>query len=109
RALDAALAAGGPLDPLDAGSAARLEAWVAGGVALSTDAVEIRLRSADPDDLTLREARLLGAADVVAHEAGVPEAVLLRARADAARVVLSASEPVPARAGLVVTVRAAGA
>ena len=68
---------------------------------------EIRMRSADPDDLTLREARLLGAADCVAHEPGVPEAVLLRARADAMRSPLSPGAPAPQRAGLVVTVRSA--
>ena len=73
---------------------------------MSTGAAEIRLRSPDPDDLTLREARLLGAADCVAHEPGVPEAVLLRARADAVRLALVEGEAPPERDGLVVTVRA---
>jgi len=67
---------------------------------------EIVLRSGDPDDLTLREARLLGSADVVAHEPGVPEAVLLRARADAARLVVGAGEELPRRPdGLIVRVK----
>ena len=46
----------------------------------------IRLRSGDPDDLTLREARLLGRADVVVADAGVPQTLLVRARADALRL-----------------------
>ncbi|MBC2668464.1 NAD(P)-dependent oxidoreductase [Novosphingobium piscinae] len=106
RALDAALAAGGPLDPLDPASAARLVDWAEGAEPMATAAAEIRLRSADPDDLTLRDARLLGAADCVAHEPDVAEAVLLRARADAVRWPLAPGEPAPVRDGLVVTVRA---
>jgi uroporphyrin-III C-methyltransferase/precorrin-2 dehydrogenase/sirohydrochlorin ferrochelatase len=106
RALDAALGEGGALDPLRADSADRLDAWLGGAADASPGgAVEIRLRSDDPEDLTLREARLLGSADVLAHEGGVPEAVLERARADAARVVLSAGEAPPERSGLVVILR----
>ncbi|HET9630574.1 MAG TPA: NAD(P)-dependent oxidoreductase [Novosphingobium sp.] len=107
RALDAALAAGGMLDPLDADSAGRLEQWLAdpasGQVA---GLVEIALGSADPDDLTLRQSRLLGSADLVVHEPGVPEAVLLRARADAVRKTLHSGEQVSENVGLVVLVRA---
>lgn len=107
RALDAALAAGGPLDPLDPGSAARLDSWVADPAAGEGARVaEIILRSADPDDLTLREARLLGSADCVAHEPDVPGAVLLRARADAERRALVKGEAPGVRNGLVVVVRA---
>ena len=68
--------------------------------------VEIRLRSSDPEDLTLREARLLGSADVLAYEPGVPVEVLDRARADAVRVALDAAGVAPAGAGLVVVLRA---
>ena len=46
----------------------------------------ITLASADPEDLTLREARLLGSADVIVHDPHVPAAILDRARADAMRV-----------------------
>ena len=67
--------------------------------------IEITLRSSDPDDLSLREARLLGSADLLAHEAGVPEVILNRARADAARLALAPGEAVPARNGLVVVLR----
>jgi uroporphyrin-III C-methyltransferase / precorrin-2 dehydrogenase / sirohydrochlorin ferrochelatase len=47
--------------------------------------VTIRLRSPDPDDLTLREARLIGQADRLYHAADAPPAILARARADAER------------------------
>ena len=84
RALAAALAAGGPLDPFAPSDAA---AWLADPAAPTPDTVEtIVLRSADPDDLTLREARLLASADRVFHAADAPAAILDRARADAARI-----------------------
>jgi uroporphyrin-III C-methyltransferase/precorrin-2 dehydrogenase/sirohydrochlorin ferrochelatase len=51
--------------------------------------VTIALRSADPDDLTIREARLLGQADRIYHAADMPAAILDRARADAARIMAS--------------------
>lgn len=104
RALDAALTAGCVLDPLDEASADRVGDWLDGAPTAAGGVVEIRLRSADPEDLTLREARLLGSADVLAHEAGVPAAVLDRARADARRVTMAAGA-VPDVAGLVVVVR----
>ncbi|WP_174549194.1 precorrin-2 dehydrogenase/sirohydrochlorin ferrochelatase family protein [Novosphingobium rosa] len=89
RALDVALSAGGLLDPLNADASA-VTAWLddpAAGAAAGV--VEIRLRSSDPDDLTLREARLLGSADVVCHEPDVATAVLDRARADALRQLVA--------------------
>jgi uroporphyrin-III C-methyltransferase/precorrin-2 dehydrogenase/sirohydrochlorin ferrochelatase len=46
------------------------------------------LFSDDPDDLTLRQARRLGAADLILHDPDVPPAILNRARADAVRRVL---------------------
>jgi len=67
---------------------------------------EIVLQSDDPDDLTLRQARLLGSADLVAHEPGVAEAILLRARADAGRKVLKRGEKLADESGLVVVLRA---
>lgn len=107
RALDAALAPGGVLDPLDGGSADRVPQWLAGAIA-ATDAVhEARLASNDPDELTLRAARLLGTADAVVHEPGIAEAILLRARADAVRVAVGAGEGLPAGlSGTVVVLRA---
>jgi len=65
----------------------------------------IRLRSADPDDLTLREARWLADADWLVAGPDAPPAILARARADAGR---SATPPAEA-AGLVVTLIAPGA
>ena len=83
RALGAAMAAGGPLDPL----AAEMTAadWLAAPAEPAVGRVRIVLHSDDPDDLTLREARALANADCVLHGADVPVAVLDRARADAVR------------------------
>lgn len=105
RALDAALAAGGLLDPLDPVSATRLDDWLEGAAQGSSEPIEIQLRSADPDDLTLREARALGSADLVAHEPSIPDAVLLRARADAVRRLIGAGEGAPPAPGLTVVLR----
>jgi uroporphyrin-III C-methyltransferase/precorrin-2 dehydrogenase/sirohydrochlorin ferrochelatase len=106
RALDGALAAGGVLDPLR-GDADAVAQWVsdpAAGVAAGV--VEITLRSADPEDLTLREARLLGSADLICHEPGVGDAVLDRARADAARRLIAVGAVVEAQStGLCIVIR----
>ena len=85
RALGAALAPGGALDPIRA-SADAVPAWLAGVGEAESITVTIRLRSPDPDDLTLREARLLGLADRIYVGADVPPAILDRARADAVRI-----------------------
>ncbi|MCP5395899.1 MAG: siroheme synthase [Sphingomonadaceae bacterium] len=88
RALDSALGEGGALDVLSASSAERVDAWLeTPEAAPEAQTVTITLTSDDPDDLTLREARLLGMADVVVHDARVPESILCRARADAIRVL----------------------
>ena len=101
RALDAAMAEGGPLDPL--GNAAATDIAAALGDDDRTAAtVTIDLRSDDPDDLTLREARWLARADRLVHAVDVPAAILDRARRDALRVV---AEDAPAAPGLTVIVR----
>lgn len=88
RAVDAGLREGGPLDPFDPASFQRVDGWVAGDDAPRTGAlVEITLTSPDPEDLTLRQARWLGEADVLLLDGAVPPAILARARADAARCV----------------------
>ncbi|KQN24865.1 siroheme synthase [Sphingomonas sp. Leaf33] len=89
RAIGAALAPGGPLDPL--GDPIAVERWLAdaGTVASRVEAVHV---TDDPDALTLRDARLFALADRVHHAADVSSAVLDRARADAVRV----AAPVPA-------------
>ncbi len=85
RAIGAALSPGGALDPLGPGPVpADPVATMAKDRSPRT--VRIALRSADPDDLTLREARWLAAADRVIHDGTVPPAILDRARADAARL-----------------------
>jgi uroporphyrin-III C-methyltransferase/precorrin-2 dehydrogenase/sirohydrochlorin ferrochelatase len=98
RAIDAALAEGGPLDPLVPHIPDAVQRWLATGAAVSPgDTLEtIALFSADPDDLTLRAARLLGLADTIYHLPDVPAAILDRARADAARIACTAPPANPA-------------
>ena len=87
RAVDAALREGGMLDPFAGNSHERVAAWLAGDAAAAEPCAvfDITLTSADPEDLTLRQARLLGEADVLWLDGDVPAAILARARADAAR------------------------
>ncbi|WP_345725652.1 siroheme synthase [Qipengyuania proteolytica] len=94
RALDEALGEGGALDPFAATDAGSVAAWLAGNRAVADSEVfEFTLTSDDPEDLTLRQARALGKADTVLHDAEVAEAILIRARADATRIVLPAEAP----------------
>ncbi|MGN7931056.1 NAD(P)-dependent oxidoreductase [Sphingopyxis sp. 22461] len=91
RAIDAALASGGALDPLGTDAADKVERWLASETPSQPSRLEtITLASADPDDLTLRAARLLGEADHIFHPADVPAAILDRARADAVRHIADA-------------------
>ncbi|MEL1250864.1 precorrin-2 dehydrogenase/sirohydrochlorin ferrochelatase family protein [Aurantiacibacter gilvus] len=106
RALDAALDEGGPLDVMASGGAGRVEGWLANPEAADGDAVhEFTLTSQDPEDLTIRQARLLGCADAVIADPAVSPAILDRARADAARLVLPYAGEQPG--GLVVILRSA--
>ncbi len=101
RALGAALASSGPLDPItaDADAVAR---WLGSDATASPGRIEhVTLQSSDPDELTLRTARLLARADTVVHHADVPPAILDRARADAVRMV-GDDVPDPAPPGLTV-------
>lgn len=94
HALDAALAPGGPLDPLVEGGAARVPAWLAEpGAPATNERVVVTVAGDDPDELTLRQARLLGSADCILFEPGVPAAILDRARADAVRLPLPHDGP----------------
>lgn len=97
-AIDAALAPGGALDPM--GAAGSVDAWLEGGVAAVGGLVRISLRSDDPDDLSLREARLLGRADRIYHRRDIPLPILARARADAVRIAAD-GPPETVEAGLV--------
>lgn len=93
RALDAALEAGGALDPFAIHGADAVEHWIAGASAAPEGRHVIELTSPDPDDLTLRQARLLGQADALIVDASVPPAILSRARADARRLQPGDPEP----------------
>ncbi|MFA6123385.1 bifunctional precorrin-2 dehydrogenase/sirohydrochlorin ferrochelatase [Sphingomonas sp.] len=89
RALGAAFAQGGALDPLVAGPEA-VEPWLRTPAAQGDRLVSITLVSDDPDDLTLAQARALALADRIYLSATVPPAILDRARADAVRIVCAA-------------------
>lgn len=91
RAIGAALALGGPLDPLADPMA--VEDWLANAGTV-VRRLETLVVTDDPDTLTLRDARLLALADRIHHAPDVAPAILDRARADAVRV----AGPVPADA-----------
>ncbi|MDM7956750.1 NAD(P)-dependent oxidoreductase [Blastomonas sp.] len=96
RAIDAALAPGGALDPLSDLGADAVAHWIDGnGVSVSAGLYEIVIGSPDPDDLTLRQVRLLGSADLVLHPHDMPAAILARARADAAMRIANADQGTP--------------
>jgi uroporphyrin-III C-methyltransferase / precorrin-2 dehydrogenase / sirohydrochlorin ferrochelatase len=97
RAIDAALMPGAPLDPFADGAAARVAGWLAADADAHVSGVlhHIMLTSADPDDLTLRQARWLASADHLCHTNAVPTAILDRARADATRTFCAAAPPAP--------------
>ena len=92
RAVDDAMREGGLLDPFDDASHTRIEHWLAQDTDNAPREETVQLRSLDPDDLTLREARWLGLADSVLHD-GVPADILARARADAERGSLGDPSP----------------
>lgn len=104
RALDEALGEGGPLDPLMPGGADRIGSWLDGAADQSADETHtFTLGSDDPEDLTIRQARLLGSADAVIADPDIPAAILERARADAQRLTIPHDGPVPG--GLVVVLK----
>ena len=105
RAVDAALGEGGMLDPLAADAHERVGDWLdSRGTQEGGRTVTITLASDDPEDLTLRQARLLGLADTIVHDEAVPAAILARARADAERVALPYEAP---EKGLTIFLRSA--
>lgn len=96
RALGDALAEGGTLDPLAEHDPEAVDLWLsAGGSVPANRLVHIALSSADPDDLSLRQARALAAAERIFHRADVPTAILNRARADAVRIACDAAPADP--------------
>lgn len=101
KAIDAALGEGAPLDPLASQSEGAVADWLKDGAFTKANAlVHVALSSDDPDDLTLRQARLLGQADHIFYTGLVPGAILNRARADATRTLGAVPESIPS--GLVV-------
>ncbi|MEL7188382.1 MAG: siroheme synthase [Pseudomonadota bacterium] len=100
RAIDEALREGGGLDALAPSSAERAEEWAeasrakdnqAGEGAAAAGTADFTLTSEDPEDLTLRQSRLLGEADIVCTHGEVSPEILARARADAIRVACDLS------------------
>lgn len=84
RAIDLALLEGGVLDPLTQSSGDRVETWLnAKSQFMETGEFTLRVSSNDPDDLTLKQVRLLGAADTVYYDSRISQEVLNRIRADA--------------------------
>lgn len=96
RAIDAALDPGGALDPFGDRLDDAVERWLDGAQpAIARATIHIELRSADPDDLSLAEARWLGRADTIYHDPGVADAILQRARADATCIAGRPPEKLP--------------
>ncbi|WP_443969538.1 NAD(P)-dependent oxidoreductase [Sphingobium sp. CR28] len=107
RALGEVLAPGGLLDPL--GGIYEVDEWLESGHARSAAQLyTLGLRSSDPEDLTLRDVRMLGLADRIVHPAETPAAILDRARADAARIVSEMADEWWDMPGLTVFIDMAG-
>ncbi|MEO1044424.1 MAG: siroheme synthase [Pseudomonadota bacterium] len=84
RVIDAALSEGGTLDPLGDAGPDDIVGWMRqDGPGSSGGEYDILLTSHDPDDLTLRQARLLAGADLVLLHGDVMAEIQARIRADA--------------------------
>lgn len=96
RLLGDALAPGGALDPMLEHEQEAVTLWLtAGAVPPEPRLLHFTLTSPDPDDLTLRQARALAAAERIFHRADVPTPILDRARADAVRILCDAAPADP--------------
>ena len=96
KAIDDALSEAGILDPLSDIDEPAISDWLTQSDSKRPDGViELTLCSPEPDDLTLRQARLLGQADHVFFGPDVPVAIVNRARADATRSVGAMPNPPP--------------
>jgi uroporphyrin-III C-methyltransferase / precorrin-2 dehydrogenase / sirohydrochlorin ferrochelatase len=101
RALDDALQPGAVLDPFTTAKEGAVEDWVAGQEAAAPSQFHrLTITSDNPDDLTLRAARLLGQADCVFHHPAIAPIILNRSRADAVRIACETA-PTDAVDGLV--------
>jgi len=106
RMLARALAPEGLLDPLGAGP--DVDSWLeTPSEIVEPETLIIRPTSADPDDLTVAEARALGMADRIVHSPETPPAILARARADAVRILHHAGMHIPDGPGLTVVIEIA--
>lgn len=106
RAIASGLATGGAIDPLSGEPDVARWLRMLDDPSAAAQLVTVALRSDDPDDLTLGQARALAQADRVYHLGRVPAAILDRARADAARIAGHPPETLPS--GLSVLVERAG-
>jgi uroporphyrin-III C-methyltransferase/precorrin-2 dehydrogenase/sirohydrochlorin ferrochelatase len=96
RALDAAFQPGARLDPMVEHDETHVANWLTSDTeAPIVGLLNIHLTSADPEDLTLRMARLLGEADHIFYAETVPAPILNRARADAVRHAGDPTSPLP--------------
>lgn len=104
QAMDAAMQPGCALDPLREPGDDPVAHWLADPAPGARDCVvHLELASEDPDELTLRTARLLGAADAIVTDGAVPPVILGRARNDAVRLTGPLPDPPPP--GLVLVLR----
>jgi uroporphyrin-III C-methyltransferase/precorrin-2 dehydrogenase/sirohydrochlorin ferrochelatase len=105
KAIDAALEPDGPLDVMTGHTSEDVDAWLDQPHGQTrSQVIDLELTSADPDDLTLRQARWLGQADQIFATSDVPEQILDRARADAQRFELSLWDEQPTT-GLALRIR----
>ena len=96
RALDLAFQTGGALDPFNDQAGDAVSQWLAADeTPVQNGLINIILVSNDPDELTLRAARLVGEADHIFHDEDVAPVILERARADAVRHIGAPQIPVP--------------
>lgn len=98
RFWDSLIAPGAALDPLQPADdpATVIDGALASPPVATPRLTVITLTSDDPDDLTLRQLRVLSRADTIFSTPGVPAAVLDRARRDAVRVAcLTAPDELP--------------
>lgn len=86
RAIDAAMMRGGKLDPFAEQDEKAVDSWITEKESARDHGLQrVEIISNDPDDLTLRAARLLGEADHVYYDDAIVDAIIARARADAER------------------------
>lgn len=105
KAIDAVLDPNGPLDVMIDHAVGDVDMWLEQPhTQARSQVIDLELTSADPDDLTLRQARWLAQADQIFASSDVPDQLLDRARADAERFALSLWDEQPTK-GLALRMR----